>query len=90
MILLPPHLLKQYRSFCANSGVRENVLDEYLKWLRFFLDFCEKYQVAGEESDRIRLFLNKASAKGPIRGEAPAGQASGLSLFLNGPGGRGR
>lgn len=64
MILLPPHLFKQYRSFCSSSGVTENEYNDFLKWLRYFLDFCEKYQVAGNEPERLRLFLDKLQHKG--------------------------
>lgn len=64
MIFLPPHLFNQYRSYCASSGVKDSEVADYLKWLRYFLDFCEKYQVAGEEPERTRLFLNKLQQKG--------------------------
>lgn len=63
MILLPPHLYKQYRAFCADSGVKEDDLAEFLKWLRYFFDFCEKYEVSGDEKQRSRLFLEKLQQK---------------------------
>ena len=64
MILLPTHLFKQYRAYCANSNVNDGDFADYLKWLRYFLDFCEKYQVAGDEASRSNLFLNKLQQKG--------------------------
>jgi len=64
MILLPLHLYKQYRAFCANRRADDALFADYVKWLRFFLDFCEKYHVAGEEADRISRFLNKMLQKG--------------------------
>uniref|UniRef100_A0A831U0X3 Integron integrase n=1 Tax=Geobacter metallireducens TaxID=28232 RepID=A0A831U0X3_GEOME len=64
MILLPHHLFRQYRSFCNNCGITDGDFADYLKWLRYFLDFCEKYRVAGTESARIDLFLNKLQQKG--------------------------
>jgi len=64
MILLPPHLLKQYRSICADHGISDNEFVEHLKWLRYFLDFCEKYQISGDEAERIGLFLDKLRQKG--------------------------
>jgi hypothetical protein len=36
MILLPCHLLDQYRSFFANSGVMDRDIADYLKWLCYF------------------------------------------------------
>jgi len=64
MIQLPPHLFRQYRSYCADYSVNEDDFANYLKWLRYFLDFCEKYHVAGDEPERIDLFLNKLQQKG--------------------------
>ncbi|RNC64431.1 MAG: integron integrase, partial [Desulfuromonadales bacterium] len=54
---------------------------DYLKWLRYFLDFCEKYHVAGSESERIDLFLNKLQQKG--QSEQKRQQASqAVSLYF--------
>lgn len=64
MILLPPHLYKQYLTCCIRSGVKDNERADYVKWLRYFLDFCEKYHVAGEESQRGILFIGKLRSKG--------------------------
>ncbi|MEA4949103.1 MAG: hypothetical protein VB068_05560 [Petrimonas sp.] len=32
---------------------------EYRKWLRYYLDFCDKYPVPTSKADRIRLFCEK-------------------------------
>jgi len=81
MILLPPHLFRQYRSFCANRGVKDVDCADYLKWLRYFLDFCEKYQVTGDDPERSHLFLNKLQQKG--QAEQKRQQASqAVSLYF--------
>ncbi|WP_230199016.1 hypothetical protein [Geotalea daltonii] len=64
MIVLPHHLYKQYQAFCGKSGVTGAGLVDHFKWLRYFLDFCEKYKVAGEEAHRTSLFLKKLEQKG--------------------------
>ncbi len=64
MILLPPHLLDQYRSFCSNSGIMDRDIADYLKWLRYFFDFCEKYKVTGDEEERSCQFIEKLIKKG--------------------------
>ncbi len=64
MILLPPHLYKQYRLFCTGKGISDNEFADHLKWLRYFLDFCEKYQIRGNDTDRLELFLDKLQQKG--------------------------
>jgi integron integrase len=64
MISLPPHLFNQYRSFCSRNGIEDDALADYMKWLRYFLDFCEKYQVGGDEAERTRKFQEKLRQKG--------------------------
>jgi integron integrase len=64
MILLPPHLYKRYQACCIKSGIRDSERADYVKWLRYFLDFCEKYHVAGEVTPRSELFLSKLQQKG--------------------------
>ena len=63
MIQLPPHLYRQYRLFCADKGVNDNEFSDYLKWVRYFLDFCEKYQITGDDAERTGLFLDKLRQK---------------------------
>jgi len=58
MILLPGHLVANYQTYCRRCGVSDTDRAEYLKWLRFFLDFSEKYHVTGEDSQRISLFTD--------------------------------
>ena len=64
MIQLPVQVASAYRMYLGNRGVNNKLLPDYLKWLRFFLDFCEKYEVEGDESERLRLFINKLKNKG--------------------------
>lgn len=64
MILLPPHLYRQYLLFCAGKGINGNEFDDYLKWLRYFFDFCEKYHITGDDGERTGLFLDKLRQKG--------------------------
>jgi len=54
MIQLPEHLKENYQAYCRHSGFDRSDCFEYLKWLRFFLDYCEKYNVTGEWSERTR------------------------------------
>jgi hypothetical protein len=59
MIQVPGQLLSAYRMYLGSRKVKNELLYDYLKWLRFYLDFCEKYKVEGDESDRLRQFINK-------------------------------
>ncbi len=63
MILLPGHLAVSYQGYCQRNNISDNVRTDYLKWVRFFLDFCEKYCVTGEDSERLRKFMDKLKEK---------------------------
>lgn len=64
MIQLPVQLVSAYRLYLGSKGVKSELLPDYLKWLRFFLDFCEKYKIEGDESERLRQFVTKLKNKG--------------------------
>lgn len=63
MILLPSHLVMRYQAYCRVCGIKDAERADSVKWLRFFLDFSEKYQVTGEVEVRIRRFLDKLQEK---------------------------
>ena len=64
MIQVPGQLISTYRLYLGGRGVKSELLSDYLKWLRFFLDYCDKYKVEGDESERLRQFINKLKNKG--------------------------
>ena len=66
MIQLPGQVVSGYRSHLVKRRVIEEDFADYLKWLRYFHDFCEKYHVNGDESHRIRSFLDKLRQKKPV------------------------
>lgn len=63
MILLPKTLFRAYLDLVKKNGVPADFHSEYVKWLRYYLDFCEKYIVTIDESERLRLFLGKLREK---------------------------
>ena len=63
MIQLPNHLIEQYRVHSIKRGIENKDFADYLKWVRYFLDYCEKYCVSGDEEQRIHLFLEKLKEK---------------------------
>lgn len=68
MIQVSGQLIATYRTYLGSKGIKSELLPDYLKWLRFFLDFCDKYKVKGDESERLRQFINKLKNKGKTRG----------------------
>lgn len=63
MLQLQVQLKTDYKTYLGTKGIKNEHFDEYLKWLRFFLDYCEKYRGSGRMSDQLRLFINKLREK---------------------------
>jgi integron integrase len=42
---------------------------DYLKWLQYYLDFCDKYRFPPRDTDSLQPFLQKLAAKGQSAGQ---------------------
>ena len=60
---MPPELKKKYTSFLAQRQVPSHTHNIYLKWLRFYLDFCNKYQYTPSLRGSIPFFIGKLHEK---------------------------
>ena len=63
MLKIPPHVEAVYKSILEKNGVALKSRSFYLKWLRYYLDFCEKYQFDRQSSDSLMPFIKKLSQK---------------------------
>lgn len=54
---------KQYRAFLDENEIAPESQAYFIKWLRYFLHFCEKYPIPGEDSERLRFYLEKLREK---------------------------
>lgn len=63
MILIPKDVYAKYLNCLKRNKVAEDHYQEYIKWLRYFLDFCEKHVIAHEKTERVRLFQEKLREK---------------------------
>lgn len=63
MILIPKKTYALYLNFLKNNQIAADQFQDYVKWLRYFLDFCDRYVVASDKSERLRLFLEKLHEK---------------------------
>jgi hypothetical protein len=63
MRLIPSAVFKQYAAHLRHRGIAAVHHSEYQKWLRYFLDFCDKYPVPNAKSERVRLFCEKLRDK---------------------------
>jgi hypothetical protein len=45
MILLPNEVFNRYIVFLTAHGIADSFHGYFKKWLRYYLDFCDKYSV---------------------------------------------
>lgn len=60
---LPNSLIIDYIQFIENRGIQSEKHPYYLKWFRFYLDFCSKYRHLPSEKDSLHLFIKKLEDK---------------------------
>jgi integrase len=60
---IPGVLVEAFSNTLAAASVKKHLAGAYLKWLRFYLDFCVKYQHQPRDPDSLQPFLQKLAAK---------------------------
>lgn len=63
MLLIPYEVFVRYVAHLRLHKVANDRHSDYKKWLRYFLDFCDKYPVPESRSERVRLFCEKLQEK---------------------------
>lgn len=63
MFTIPIDILPRYVALLTRNGIVASGVAEYKKWLRYYLDFCDKYPVPEAHSERVRLFCEKLRQK---------------------------
>lgn len=48
MLNIPTSLREQFQACLQQHGIPLHAQTAYLKWLRYYLDFCHKYHFAAE------------------------------------------
>ncbi len=64
---IPQTLLKKFDSMLNAKAVEPERHKYYIKWLRFYLDFCHKYQNDPRQPDSLPLFIKKLREKKQTR-----------------------
>lgn len=64
----------------TRTGMTQDELSLWRKWLRYYLDFCAKYQHPPRDSDSLQLFMQKLSAKNQT-GDQQAQASKAIGLF---------
>lgn len=83
MITIPDDILVQHEVALKKGAIAASRQAEYRKWLRYYLDFCAKYQPPDSESERVRLFIEKLRKKKQTP-ELQQQAAHAVSLYFEG------
>lgn len=60
---IPDNIYKQYVPFLKQKEILSNQIPSYLKWLRYYLDFCNKYSHDTSLSNSLSHFIQKLKQK---------------------------
>lgn len=63
MLLLPNDLAHQFSALLNRKGISISDKTDYLKWLRFYWDFCHQYHYDFYCSESLSPFLDKLREK---------------------------
>ena len=80
MLKLPEKINQPYQQLLINKGLSDKDKYSYSKWLRFYWDFCRKYQHHVFDQNSLSLFLTKLREK--RQSETQRKQASIAISFL--------
>ena len=76
---VPEILVRAYAAMCERKAEPRAVLGTYLNWLRFYLDFCFKYNEPPRDAESLTPFLQKLASKNQsTEKQAQAARAVGL------------
>ncbi|HHO48348.1 MAG TPA: integron integrase [Desulfobacteraceae bacterium] len=63
MFQIPAGLVDRYTAFIAHRGVHAGQRLFYIKWLRYYLDFCHKYNFQNKSKQSLTFFIQKLAEK---------------------------
>ena len=63
MLNIPAVLKAQFKRCLQNKGIPEKNHGMYKKWLRYYLDFCSKYNFPQQQKESLPHFLKKLQEK---------------------------
>ena len=58
-----PEINSFYETHLNNKAIKKNEIFNYKKWLRYYLDFCFKYQHQQSDKASLKFFISKLKEK---------------------------
>ena len=56
MLAIPFDIVKSYQPLLVKRSIPSSDLANYQKWLRYYLDFCRKYQFKADDRNSFSSF----------------------------------
>jgi hypothetical protein len=81
MLTIPGELAGRYEAMLDRRSIAPGHRVHYRKWLRFYLDFCQKYAFDAASSDSLPQFEKRAEGEGTGRFAAPTSAARGVPVL---------
>jgi len=63
VIRIPQDILQKFEILLEKDGIPVSKHNFFKKWLRYYLDFCNKYEHDPEQTASLPLFINKLRSK---------------------------
>jgi hypothetical protein len=63
MLHLPSALRTEFDACLRNAAIPKPAHAAYTKWVRYYLDFCQKYHVPHAQQESLPRFLHKLQEK---------------------------
>ena len=63
MLQIPAQIASQFGTYIGQQGIPAGQHRYYLKWMRYYLDFCHKYQFEQGTGSSLSAFLKKLDQK---------------------------
>src|ERR687888_1658048 len=63
MLQLPLALRTAFDTCLQHAGIPKSARAAYTKWLRYYLDFCQKYHIPHAQQASLPRFLDKLQEK---------------------------
>ena len=63
MLAVPPDLARRYDDLLTQNGIASNQRSYYHKWLRFYLDYCQKYSLQPSDPRSLQPFDEKLHSR---------------------------
>ncbi len=63
MLTVPLHITRRYEAVLESKAVSASYRSFYKKWLRYYLDFCQKYAFEPSDSNSLPRFIDKLRQK---------------------------